>query len=154
MVKIPGNEAVEDAAVAYVLDRERSAGRHPRDVRYQGAAGDVENPSRLIEVKPFSRSWGSLNGSSPARFKRHDNTPTSTSTWSSTSARATRSSSRSRCSAGSGCSGLLAGVKESHSFEMPWPVADFDTTPSEVSAAMAIHAATQSMSQDPVTECR
>ncbi len=54
-MEIIGNRAVENAAVAWVIDLERAAGRLPRDTRFQGAAADVESPPRLIEVKSYGR---------------------------------------------------------------------------------------------------
>lgn len=47
---------VEDAAIAFVLDFERAAGRVPRDSRDRGAPADVESDGRIIEVKAFGRS--------------------------------------------------------------------------------------------------
>lgn len=46
-----GNRAVEDAAVAFVIDYELRAGRLARDTRGHGAAADVESVGRVIEVK-------------------------------------------------------------------------------------------------------
>lgn len=47
------NKAKEDAAIAWVIQLERAAGRQPRDTRYTGAPADIESPPRLIEVKSF-----------------------------------------------------------------------------------------------------
>jgi len=51
-----GGRHVEDAAIAWVLELERAAGREPRDSRYRGVAADIESPPRVIEVKAFGRS--------------------------------------------------------------------------------------------------
>lgn len=55
MRPITGIKAVEDAAIAFVMERERAAGREPRDTRHRGAAADIESGSRVIEVKAFSK---------------------------------------------------------------------------------------------------
>lgn len=55
MAELRGNKAVEDAAVAWVVELERDAGREARDVRYTGSDGDVESPPRVIEVKAVGK---------------------------------------------------------------------------------------------------
>src|SRR3970040_885991 len=51
------NHQVESAALAYVMQYERAAGRSPRDTRYSSGAGaDIDSPPRLIEVKAFGKS--------------------------------------------------------------------------------------------------
>jgi hypothetical protein len=48
------NKAVEDAAIAWVLEFERREGREPRDTRYDGPSpADIVSPPRTIEVKAF-----------------------------------------------------------------------------------------------------
>jgi Domain of unknown function (DUF3883) len=54
--ELAGNKTVEDAAIAWVMELERAAGRTPRDTRYTGAPADIESPPRLIEVKAFGKS--------------------------------------------------------------------------------------------------
>jgi Domain of unknown function (DUF3883) len=51
VTELRGNKAVEDAAIAFVIEREREAGREPIDTRYAGKSADLESPPRLIEVK-------------------------------------------------------------------------------------------------------
>jgi hypothetical protein len=62
VAELRSNKAKEDAAIAYVMDKERAAGREPNDTRYVGKPADVESPPRLIEVKavgkPSARSDG------------------------------------------------------------------------------------------------
>jgi len=53
---IRGNKAVEDAAIAWVMEHERLAGLTPNDTRYRGAPADIESPPRLIELKAFGGS--------------------------------------------------------------------------------------------------
>lgn len=47
------NRAIEDAAIAFVLDWEAAHGRPSRDTRGTGAAGDVAGHLRTIEVKAY-----------------------------------------------------------------------------------------------------
>jgi hypothetical protein len=58
---LSGNKAIEDAAVAFVMDLERDAGRKPQDRRYEACfAADTESPPRTIEVKAVGgsqRGW-------------------------------------------------------------------------------------------------
>lgn len=51
-----GHKAIEDAAIAFVIDHERRQGRAARDTRHRGAAADVASEGRVIEVKAFARS--------------------------------------------------------------------------------------------------
>ena len=52
-----GNKAIENAAIGWVMDLERGAGRKPIDRRYVAAfAGDIESEPRTIEVKAFGRT--------------------------------------------------------------------------------------------------
>lgn len=56
-----GNKAIEDAAIAMVMQLERNAGRTPTDRRYEADfAGDISSPPRTIEVKAVGkdqRGW-------------------------------------------------------------------------------------------------
>ena len=56
VAQLTSNKAKEDAAVAWVIELERAAGRQPRDTRYTGAPADIESQPRLIEVKSFGTS--------------------------------------------------------------------------------------------------
>lgn len=56
MAELRGNKAIENAAIAWVMELERAAGRTPQDTRYRGAPADIDSPPRLIEVKAFGRS--------------------------------------------------------------------------------------------------
>lgn len=53
VVPLTTNKAVEDAAIAWVMELERGIGRQPQDTRYKGAPADIESPPRVIEVKAF-----------------------------------------------------------------------------------------------------
>jgi hypothetical protein len=113
--------------------RVRMPGRRPRDTRYQGAAGDIESPPRLIEVKAFggsNRGFGlwlevrqfeaaqrnpnfcvyvveNVRQGDPARFSL-------------------------KVLGGERLRRLLQRAKERRYFEVPWPVADYDSSPGEV----------------------
>jgi uncharacterized protein DUF3883 len=50
---IIGNKKIEDAAIRFVIDRERAYGRAALDTRHRGAAADVESEGHTIEVKAF-----------------------------------------------------------------------------------------------------
>jgi hypothetical protein len=50
------NAEIERAAIEYVLELERRAGREPVDVHLQGFPYDVSSPPRKIEVKAFGGS--------------------------------------------------------------------------------------------------
>jgi hypothetical protein len=58
---LSGNKAIEDAAIAFVLNLERESGRTPQDRRYEAAfAADIISPPRIVEVKAVGgsqRGW-------------------------------------------------------------------------------------------------
>jgi hypothetical protein len=54
------NKEVENAAIAWVIERERAAGREAVDVRKARGPADISSPPRLIEVKSSGRWMGSL----------------------------------------------------------------------------------------------
>jgi hypothetical protein len=56
VIEILGNKAIEAAAIEWVMDLERAAGRQPRDSRFTGAPADIVSPPRVIEVKAFGKS--------------------------------------------------------------------------------------------------
>jgi Domain of unknown function (DUF3883) len=60
--ELRGNRAIEDAAIRWVIELEREAGREPTDTRHQGAPADIESPPRLIEVKAVGKASGRSDG--------------------------------------------------------------------------------------------
>jgi hypothetical protein len=55
---IRGNKAVEAAAVLWIMELERQAGREPVDRRHErGFPADIESPPRIIEIKASSTSY-------------------------------------------------------------------------------------------------
>ena len=69
-MEIQGNKQVEDAAISFVMDYERSRGRTPRDSRYRGAPADVESSGRIIEVNCGFLHSSDLNPDKPINWKR------------------------------------------------------------------------------------
>ena len=55
MAELKGNHAIENAAITWVMELERNAGRQPQDTRYRGAPADIESPPRLIEIKAVGK---------------------------------------------------------------------------------------------------
>ena len=133
MSELVGNKAVEDAAIAWVMEIERGAGRNPHDTRHRGAPADIESPPRLIEVKAFgkpNRGFGlwletlqvdearanplffihvveNVRQGDPDRFTL-------------------------KVLGGERLTRLLERARERRYYEMPWPVADYDTAPSRL----------------------
>lgn len=50
------NKEIEDAAVGWVIEIEKQAGRMARDTRYSGNAADISSPPRSIEIKAYGGS--------------------------------------------------------------------------------------------------
>jgi hypothetical protein len=68
MAELTGNNAIESAAIEWVMTLERAAGRVPTDTRYRDSSADIQSPPRLIEVKACGK--GSIRGESLALEKR------------------------------------------------------------------------------------
>lgn len=126
-----GNRAIEDAAIEYVMDLERRAGREPVDRRYEAAfAADIWSPPRTIEVKAVGkdqRGWFV-----PVETRQYE------------AARSDRdfylyvvdnirqgdpSAFRLKVFAGEQLQRLLEKAKKREYWEMPIPVAEFDSAP-------------------------
>jgi hypothetical protein len=129
-VPLIGNKAIEDAAIRWVMELERSVGREPKDTRYTRSPADIESPPRLIEVKAFGKSnrgfelW--LEVSQVEEARRNDQffvyvienvgqgNPEGFSL---------------KVLGGERLRALLRNAKEHRYFTVPWPVASYDTTP-------------------------
>jgi hypothetical protein len=124
------NKAIENAAIAWVMDLERAAGREPRDVRYTRAAADIASPPRVIEVKAIGKTArgfdlplelpqlaaarddpnfylyvvDNVRQGDPALFHL-------------------------RVLGGERLQRMLLRVKEQRYYSMPWPVAEYDSCP-------------------------
>lgn len=70
MPELIGNKAIEQAAIEFVIEVERKAGREAKDTRYRGAPADIESPPRIIEVEAVGKEsvrkdgWWSLHPAS------------------------------------------------------------------------------------------
>lgn len=127
---IRGSRAIEAAAIAWVLDLERLAGRAPVDTRHQGAPADVESPPRTIEVKAYGQSargndlWLEVRQVEEAERNEHfyvyvvENV-----------AQGDRSAFTQRVPGGRQLQTLLARKREQRYFTVPWPVGHYDATP-------------------------
>jgi hypothetical protein len=135
MPELEGNEAIEDAAIAWVLELERAAGRDPRDTRDRGAPADIESPPRTIEVKAFGRSnrgfglWLETNQVQQARANPHFFVYVVENVRQGDPEQFTL-----KVIGGNHLSRLLDRARERRYFEVPWPVADYDSSPTTVDA--------------------
>lgn len=130
MPDLVGNKAVEDAALAWVIELETRAGRAARDTRCQGAGADIESPPRLIEVKAYGRSARGEDLFFEVRQVEHAESTDHFFVYvvenirQGDPARFTL-----RVLSGDHLRRLLARKKEQRYYTVPWPVADYDSTP-------------------------
>jgi Domain of unknown function (DUF3883) len=131
---LTSNQAKENAAIAWVMELERQAGRHPRDTRHGGAPADIESDERIIEVKAFGKSargeflWLETRqvqeaAAQPDRFYVYvvENM-----------AQDDPSLFQLKVFGGERLRRLLEGAKERHYFEVPLRVSDYDSAPSDL----------------------
>jgi hypothetical protein len=130
--RIVGNRATETAAVLWVMELERKAGRDPIDRRFDSAfPADIESGGRFIEVKAASNNqrksgfaWLEVSqfeeACRNANFYLYlvDNV-----------AQGNPAEFRLRIFAGEQLARLLSRAKERKYFEVPIPVAEFDSAP-------------------------
>lgn len=130
MGELVGNKAIEAAAIAWVMEQERAAGRQPRDTRHQGAPGDIESPPRVIEVKAFGATtrgcdlWLEVRQVDEARRNESFFIYVVENVRQGDSEKFTLKvlgSDRLRR--------LIERAKEQRYYLMPWPVADYDSAP-------------------------
>ena len=131
MTEIRGNKAVEDAAVAWVIELERQAGRKPVDTRYDSRApGDLESPPRTIEVKAFGKSnrgydlWLEVAQVEGARRNPNFYLYIVQNVGQGDPRRFTL-----KVLGGAHLQRLLERDKEQRYFAVPWPTGDYDATP-------------------------
>lgn len=122
---------VEDAAIAWVLELERAAGRKPEDRRYErGYPGDVSSPPRIIEVKAFGRTargdflW--LETVQVDEGRRNDDFYVY---LVENVAQEDPAAFTLKVLHGDRLQRLLARAREKHYYEVPLPVAEYDGTP-------------------------
>jgi Protein NO VEIN, C-terminal len=131
MVPLTTNKAVEDAAIAWVIQLERAAGREPRDTRYVATSpADIESPPRLIEVKAYGASargqdvWLEVAQVEAARRSPDFYVYIVENVRQGDPAEFTLKE-----LSGDQLERLLLRAKEHHYFTVPWPTADYDSTP-------------------------
>lgn len=141
MPALTSGKAKEDAAIAWVVELERQAGRVPRDTRYQGSPADIESGDRIIEVKAVGKSargeflWLETRqvqeaAANPDRFWLYlvENV-----------AQGDPAAFRLKVFRGEGLRRLLEGAKERHYFEVPLRVAAYDGAPDRLSCSTALN---------------
>jgi Domain of unknown function (DUF3883) len=130
MAELVGNKAIEDAAVKWVMELERAAGRQPQDTRHKGAAADIQSPPRVIEVKSFGTSnrgydlWLETRQVDEARKNPNFYVYVVENVRQGDPALFTL-----RVLGGARLRHLLANAKEQRYYTVPWPVADYDSCP-------------------------
>ena len=133
-IEFRGNKAVEDAAIKWVMELERRAGRTPRDTRHGARSpADVVSPPRVIEVKAFGTStrgndlWLETNQVDEARRNPNfflyvvENVR-----------QGDPAQFKLKVLGGERLARLLARAKEQRYYLVPWPVADYDSAPSVI----------------------
>ena len=130
--KIQGH-AVEHAAVAWVMEFERRAGREPVDRRYERAfPGDLESPPRIIEIKASAGSYrGWFLPLEPVQVEHARTDPSFFLYVVENVGQGDPASFTLRILAGDHLRVLMVRATERRYFEVPWPTADYDGTPIE-----------------------
>jgi len=138
--RIIGNRAIETVAVLWVMELERKAGRLPIDRRFDAAfPADIESGDRVIEVKASSNSQRSsgfawLETSQVDEARRNarfylylvDNV-----------AQGNPAEFRLKIFGGEQLARLLSRAKERKYFEVPIPVAEYDSAPDAATILVA-----------------
>lgn len=130
MVEIRGNRAIENAAIKWVLERERAAGREPEDMRGKGAPADIESPPRMIEVKAYGKSargqdlWLEVRQVEEAR-----NNPNFWLYVLENIGQGNPVAFTVKELGGERLRKLVERAKEQRYYTVPWPVADYDSLP-------------------------
>lgn len=133
MAELRGNKAVEDAAIAWVIDLERAAGREPRDGRATGSPADIESPPRVIEVKAFGTSnrgfelWMETRQVDAARRNPSFYVYVVENVRQGDPSQFTL-----KVLGGQRLARLLQRARERRYYTVPWPVADYDSCPSSL----------------------
>jgi hypothetical protein len=131
--ELRGNKAIEDAAVAYVMDLERRAGRAPIDMRNVASfPADIESPPRAIEVKAVGgdqRGW--FLWLEVAQVEEARRNPGFYVYVVDHVRQGDPRGFRLKVLHGVQLQRLLERAREKRYFEMPFPVAEFDSAPGE-----------------------
>jgi hypothetical protein len=130
MTTLTTNRAVEDAAIAWVMDLERIAGRQPRDARIGPSPVDIDSPPRVIEIKAFGTTargfelWLEVPQVEEARRHPDFYLYVVENIRQGDPALFTL-----KVLGGERLQKCLAHAKEHRYYTLPWPVADYDSTP-------------------------
>ena len=126
-----GNKAIEQAAVMWVMELERAAGREPVDRRFERAfAGDLWSPPRTIELKTTSTSFrGWFLWLEPIQVDAARSDPNFYIYVVENVAQGDPNQFGLRVLHGDQLRRLLGRVTERRHFEMSWPVKEYDATP-------------------------
>lgn len=130
MAEIIGNKAIESAAIDWVVTLERTAGRQPRDARYERGPADIQSPPRVIEVKAFGKSNRGYDlWLEPRQIQEARVNPNFFVYVVENVRQGDPSLFTFRVLGGARLERLLGRAKEQHYFTVPWPVADYDSCP-------------------------
>lgn len=134
MAELHGNQAIEAAAVAWVIELERVAGREPVDRRFEKAfPGDIDSPPRIIEVKATNRSYrGWFLPLQPVQVERGLADPNFYIYVVENVAQGDPSLFTLKVLAGARLRRLLAKAVARTSYEVPWPVAEYEDAPTSL----------------------
>lgn len=133
MTDLVGNKSIENAAIAWVIELERAAGRAAVDARYRGAPADIESPPRTIEVKAFGTStrgfglWMETTQVEEARRNPNFFVYVVENVRQGDPQRFTL-----EVLGGDRLAALLVRATERRYYEVPWPVADYDSARAEL----------------------
>jgi len=127
---IVGNRAIESAAIQWIIKLEAADGRAAFDTRGGGGVADITSPPRTIEVKAFG---GVARGQDLWLETTQVNAALAdTDFWVyvvENLAQGDLAEFRLAMIGGQRLAALLRHRRERHYFEVPWPVADYDSDP-------------------------
>jgi hypothetical protein len=129
MAPLTSNKSVEEAAIAWVFELERAAGREPGDARGKSAA-DIDSPPRLIEVKAFGTSnRGNDLWLEVSQVDQAHRNPDFYLYIVENVRQGDPGQFMLKVVGGEQLQRLLLRAKEQRYYTVPWPVADYDSTP-------------------------
>jgi hypothetical protein len=129
VMELIGNRAIENAAIAWVIELEREEGREPIDSRHSGGAADIVSPPRVIEVKAVGKQ--SCRGEDLWLETRQVEEARHNPDFWLYVVENVRQADPTRFTVkrigGDRLQRLLSRAREKHYYEVPWPVADYDS---------------------------
>jgi Domain of unknown function (DUF3883) len=130
VVPLTSNKAVEDAAIAWVMELERANGRQPQDTRYKGAPADIQSSPRLIEVKAYGKLARGADLLMEVRQVEEARRNPNFYVYVVENVRQGNPAEFTlRILGGVRLERLLERAKEYRGYSVPWPVADYDAGP-------------------------